>query len=143
LKESDAERLLVALWLVLEEHDLATPLMDVRPANGAINLTLTFRSPRDRVLALANFTDPRALVRDAVAVSETPAIVAAATAQEIRDRIKSWRQRAEELRTVADQFIEPSTQESLRRSAGNLEQMADHAEAQLDGKGPSQVEKAG
>jgi hypothetical protein len=142
-KESDAERLLVALWLVLEEHDLATPLMDIRSANGSINITLTFRSPRDRALALAHFADSLLVVRGAVATSETQAIVAAATPQETRDRIRRWRQRAEELRTAADQYLEPSAQGSLRRSAGNLEQMADHAEALLDGKRTPPVDKAG
>lgn len=133
----------MALWLVLEEHDLATPLMNVRSANGSINITLTFRSPGDRALALAHFADSLPVVRGAVAASETPAIIPAATVQETRDRIIGWRQRAEELRTAADQFLGPSAQESLRRSAGNLEQMADHAEALLDGNRTPPVEKAG
>lgn len=42
--ESDAERLLAAVWRVLEEHSLPTPRLDVRSAKPFIELTLTFES---------------------------------------------------------------------------------------------------
>ena len=46
-------------------------------------------------------------------------------------QVRAWRVRAEEIRTVADQFSVPSVQERLRQSAANLDAMADHAEALL------------
>ncbi len=48
--------------------------------------------------------------------------------------IRALRMRAEELRTVADQFVVPSAQDSLRRAAANYDNLADHAEAQLAGR---------
>jgi hypothetical protein len=60
-----------------------------------------------------------------------------------RRQIRAWRLRAEETRAVAGQFTVPSVQESLRRIAANLDQMADHAEGLLQ-DGPSTAsEKAG
>jgi hypothetical protein len=104
VEESAAERLVATLWRVLEEHDLATPLLSVRSANGSIDITLTFQSPGDRALALANFANALAAVNGEVAPTEMFAIVDAADQQETRDRVKRWRRRAEELRTAADQF---------------------------------------
>jgi hypothetical protein len=143
VEEAAAERLLATLWRVLEEHDLATPLLSRRSANGSIDITLTFQSPGDRALALANFPNALAAVNGEVAPSGVRAIVDAANQQETRDRIKRWRHGAEELRTAADQFREPLAQEPLRLAAGNCEQMADYAEALLDGKPTPPVEKAG
>ena len=54
MSDIDAEHLLAALWCALEEHGLATPLLRVGSVNGATEITLTFRSHRDRALALAN-----------------------------------------------------------------------------------------
>lgn len=51
-----------------------------------------------------------------------------------RDDIERWRRRAEELRTMADQFGIPSAQETLRRLASDYEQLADDAEARLAGR---------
>ena len=47
LGESDAERLLAAIWLVLEERGLPTPLVDVQSGNPSLNVTLTFESVKD------------------------------------------------------------------------------------------------
>ena len=139
VEESAAERFLASLWRVLEEHDLATPLLGVRSTKkGSIDITLTFPLAGDRALA----ADALAAVTGEVAASEMRAVVDAGDQQETRDRINKWRQRAEELRTAADQFREPSAQESLRRAGRNCEQMADYAEAILKGK-PTPHEKAG
>ena len=59
-----------------------------------------------------------------------------------RSQIKAWRRRADELRATAEQFSVPSAQESLRRAAANLDEMADHKEAVLTGK-VAPGEKAG
>jgi hypothetical protein len=139
IEESAAERLLATLWCVVEEHDLATPLLGVRSANGSIDITLTFQFPGDRALA----ADAVAAVIGEVAASEMRGVVDAAKQQETRDRIKKWRQRAEELRMAADQFREPSAQASLRRAAGNSEQIADYAEALLEGKPTPPVKELG
>jgi hypothetical protein len=48
--EADAERLLAAVWCVLEEHSLPTPRLDIRPGNPSIAITLIFRSASERVL---------------------------------------------------------------------------------------------
>jgi hypothetical protein len=60
-----------------------------------------------------------------------------------RDQIMQGRQRAEELRAVADQFQVPSVQEALRRVAANCEKMADHAEALLAGLPPAESDRGG
>ena len=44
ISKTDAERLLAAIWRVLEEHRLATPRLHVRSAKGSIAVTLTFQS---------------------------------------------------------------------------------------------------
>jgi hypothetical protein len=54
----------------------------------------------------------------------------------VRDQIKQWRLRAEELRTTADHFEVPSAQESLRRAADDYDKLADDAEAALTGRPP-------
>jgi hypothetical protein len=48
-----------------------------------------------------------------------------------RRQIEAWRKRAEELRTIADQFGVPSAQDSLRRTAASFDMLADNAEARL------------
>jgi len=48
-------------------------------------------------------------------------------------RIKRWRDRAEELRTTAQQFSHPSAQSSLRMAADNYDRLADRAEKQCAG----------
>jgi hypothetical protein len=60
-----------------------------------------------------------------------------------RRQIEAWRRRAEELRTTADNFTIPSTQESLRRVAANLDMMANHAEALLAGMPTAPEEETG
>jgi hypothetical protein len=53
--EAEAERLLAAIWRVLEAHALGSPMMDVRsPAKGLLDLRLTFRNAEDRALVEAN-----------------------------------------------------------------------------------------
>ena len=49
------------------------------------------------------------------------------------DEIRQWRMKAEELRTVADQFMAPSPQEALRRAADNYDKLANYAESQVAG----------
>ena len=58
------------------------------------------------------------------------------------DRVKHWRKRAEQLRATADQFVVPSAQDSLRRTAAMYQHMAEHEEALLTGI-PPESEKAG
>ena len=50
LHEPDAERLLAAIWCVLEKHSLRTPLLDARTASARIDVTLTFQSAGERTL---------------------------------------------------------------------------------------------
>jgi hypothetical protein len=128
IEVSDAERLLAAIWRVFEEHTIATPLLDVRSANASIDIRLTFQSAED--LALVEKTTRALLHKEKAALDGQ------------RRKITAWRMRAEELRTVADQFSAPSAQEPLRRSAANYEQMADYAETLLGGK-PSPRGKTG
>jgi hypothetical protein len=51
-----------------------------------------------------------------------------------RSRVSAWRTRAEELRTIADQFSIPSAQESLRRAASNYDKLAEDAEKSLEAR---------
>lgn len=60
-----------------------------------------------------------------------------------RRQVSAWRRRAEELRSVADHFAVPSVQETLRRTAFNLDKMANHSEALLTGKHPEPRENVG
>jgi len=100
IDEFAAERLLAAVWRALEEHALATPLLEVRSANRSIDITLTFQSAGDRALATA-----LAAVKAEVAPSEMRTMRGAAKEQETRHRIKRWRQRADELRVTAHQSL--------------------------------------
>jgi len=60
-----------------------------------------------------------------------------------RRQIEAWRRRAEELRAVASQFEIASVQGTMRRTAANLDMMADHAEALLTGKPKARGEETG
>ena len=130
--ESDAERLLAAVWRILEEHALPTPLLDVRSANASLDIRLTFQSP-----------GARAAVEAELVPSEMQMRTIADTANEQEKRIKRWRQKAEELRTIADQFTNPSTQQTMRRVAADYEKLADDGEARISGRPPASSEKAG
>lgn len=57
-------------------------------------------------------------------------------------QINRWRARAEELRTIANQFEMWSAQESLRRTAANCDKLADHAEGLLPGLPPVEIDEA-
>jgi hypothetical protein len=48
---------------------------------------------------------------------------------DVRSQIEAWRSWADELRTIAHQFVVPSAQEALRRAAAHYDQLADDAEA--------------
>jgi hypothetical protein len=130
--ESGAERLLAAIWRVLEEHALPTPRLNVRSANRFIDITVTFRSPGDRAAVEAELMPSEMPIRT---------IVGAADQQE--KRIKRWRQKAEELRTIADQLTSPSTKQMMRRVAADYEKLADDGEARVSGQPPASSEKAG
>jgi hypothetical protein len=55
ISEAEAERLLVAIWRVLEAHALGSPILDVRsPAKGLLDLRLIFRNTEDCALVEAN-----------------------------------------------------------------------------------------
>jgi tryptophan 2,3-dioxygenase len=60
-----------------------------------------------------------------------------------RRQIAAWRRRAGEVRAIADQFEVPSVQETMRRTAANLDMMADHAEALLTGRPKAPGEETG
>ena len=55
----------------------------------------------------------------------------AQTVWQFHDRVIYWRMRAEQLRRTADQFVVPSAQDSLRRTADVFERRADFAEARM------------
>jgi hypothetical protein len=130
--ECDAERSLAAVWRILEEHALPTPLLDVRSANASLDITLTFQSPKDCAAVEAELVPSDMQMR---------AIADAVNEQE--KRIKRWRQKAEELRTIADQFTNPSTQQTMQRVAADYEKLADDGEARISGQPPASSEKAG
>jgi hypothetical protein len=50
IDESEGERLLVAIWHLLEEQAVASPLVEVRSAKASIDIVLTFQSAADRAL---------------------------------------------------------------------------------------------
>jgi hypothetical protein len=51
------------------------------------------------------------------------------------EKIKTWRERAEELRRIAESFLVPSGQDALRRSAQGYDRMADDLERKLKQEG--------
>src|SRR5262249_23297596 len=134
------------MWLILEEDALPTPLLDVRSASASsIDITLTFRSAKERALVEKNVRHLLGQARDV----KTRSIIAALLSQENaalereRRQVTAWRLRAVEMRAIADQFSVPSVQETLRRTAANYEQMADHAEALLTDKPLTRGEETG
>jgi hypothetical protein len=50
IRAGNAERLLAAIWCILETHSLTPPVIDVDFANGLFDISLTFRSARDCAL---------------------------------------------------------------------------------------------
>jgi hypothetical protein len=136
IDEAEAERLLAAIWRVLEENDLATPQLHVRSAKTSIDVTLTFQSAQE--LALVKPVERAFTALAAVKADVAPRVIRTmadpGNRQETQHQIKRWRQRAEELRTVADQFVIPSAGETMRRTANNYERLADNAEALLEGR---------
>jgi len=60
-----------------------------------------------------------------------------------RARIRALHMRAEELRATADQFVDSSAQEPLRRAASNYDHRANRLEAMLEGRHSASGEKAG
>jgi hypothetical protein len=60
LSVDQAERLLAAIWCVLEAYSLATPTLEVRPAAAAdlIDIILTFRSAEDCSIVRACWRSP-------------------------------------------------------------------------------------
>jgi hypothetical protein len=59
------------------------------------------------------------------------------------DDIRQWRARAEEIRTVADQFSVPSAKDTMQRLAATYERLAAEAEARLIGHAQFESEEAG
>jgi hypothetical protein len=108
----------LALAQVAEQIDQEIPNCDF--VRGA-NITLY-----KRVLAQALDERTQSMVRSLLG-EENQAI------DKRQDEIRAWRMRAEELRSVADQFPLPSAQESLRRAAANYDTLADYVAAQLAG----------
>ena len=47
IDQSEAERLLAAIWRVLEERALASPMVQVRSEKASIDITLAFQSQGD------------------------------------------------------------------------------------------------
>jgi RNA polymerase sigma-70 factor, ECF subfamily len=50
------------------------------------------------------------------------------------EQVRRWRLRAEEIRTNAEQFKNPTARQSLERAAANYERMADHAESLVESR---------
>jgi len=83
------------------------------------------------------------LLAEAVAEVEHPAPLEKKAADDERLRVKRWRMRAEELRTIAAGLSEPMARESLQRAATNYDHLADGAEARLAGRPRGASDKAG
>jgi hypothetical protein len=50
IRGAKAERLLVAIWRILEAHSLTSPVISVNSANGLFDISLTFESAKDCAL---------------------------------------------------------------------------------------------
>lgn len=59
------------------------------------------------------------------------------------EQIRRWRMQAEELRTAADQFVDPMARQSLRNAAATYQQLAENAEARLNGRPDAATGKTG
>jgi RNA polymerase sigma-70 factor, ECF subfamily len=60
----------------------------------------------------------------------------APTSRDKLEQIRRWRLRAEEIRTTAEQFTDPTARRSLETAAANYERLAAHTEAVLAGTPP-------
>ena len=60
-----------------------------------------------------------------------------------RNRIRHWRMKAEELRAVANQLTNPSTQDAFRHTAATYEKLANDAEARSTGQRPAPTKETG
>jgi hypothetical protein len=50
LSMAEAEKFIAALWRTLEEHGIPSPQLRVRQAHASVNLSIEFRSQKDRAL---------------------------------------------------------------------------------------------
>jgi CheY-like chemotaxis protein len=64
-------------------------------------------------------------------VPASPNPLAPPVASETSVRIRRWRMKAEELRTAADSFADPSSRQHMRLTAQTYDTLADRAEARL------------
>jgi hypothetical protein len=124
LTTAEAEDLIARLWRALEEHGALSPRLRVHQAGEALDLHVAFLSDEDA-----------ALIRRVVPPLVTrPALISHCRSDRVDwARINHWRMRAEELRTTAEQFHNPSARRSLLSAAANYEKLAEDAERSLTG----------
>ncbi len=142
LTAAEAEDLIALLWRALEEHGIASPRLRVHKAGDSLNLSLEFLSEQDAAL-IREVVSPLSIERSLPEPALTPLRHPARSDPMTRARIVRWRLRAEELRTTAEQFSDPSAQRSLLGAARNYDKLAEDAERLLAGQPFAPGDKTG
>jgi hypothetical protein len=117
LTTAEAEAFMVRLWCGLEEHGIPSPRLRVHKAGESLVLHTEFLSEEDAVLISG--------VMPPLVIEPEPPLMP------MQARIIRLRLRAEELRTIAEQFSNPVARQSLLSAAANYEKLAEVAERSL------------
>jgi hypothetical protein len=142
LTAAEAEDFIAVLWRSLEEHGIPTPRLSVRQIGEPLDLHLEFLSEKDAAL-IREVVPPPAIEPSLPEPALTPLRQLDRADTMMRARIGRWRMRAEELRTNAEQFSNPSAQQFLLSAAANYERLAENAERSLAGQSVVPDEKIG
>ena len=126
----EAEALVARLWRCLEKHGKPSPRLRVHQTGESLDLHIEFPSEEDAALmreALPPLVAEPSLPQPGL----TPVRQTTRVRPVTREQVVRWRMRAEELRTTADQFRDPSAQRALLSAAANYEKLAEDAERAL------------
>lgn len=125
LQEEDALHRLLKAGIVSTPAELREEArLLIKAARNEIDIRAK-RRLAGRAFALAQQAE---MTERAASAGATPS---ARTPGSRPDQFRRWRDRANELRMIADQARLPETQDTLRRVAANYDRLADDAEAKL------------
>jgi hypothetical protein len=141
LTTAEAEDFIAMLWRSLEEHGIPSPRLNVRQIGEALDFYLEFLSEKDAALITEVVPPPAEPSLPEPAL--TPLRRLARPDAIMQAQIGRWRMRAEELRTNAEQFSNPSAQRSLLSASANYERLAENAERSLAGQSVVPDDKIG
>jgi hypothetical protein len=130
LTAGEAETLVARLWRSLEKHGKPSPRLRVHQADDSLDLHIEFPSEEDAAL-IREALPPLVVEPSLPEPALTPFRQTTRMHPLTRAQVVRWRMRAEELRTTAEKFHDPSAQRALLRAAANYEKLAEDAERSL------------